>query len=54
MKYQKWQDRLRTYRNGLPTRDDRGEDIALHGNTKGQGDNIQKQEIGSVGGCGLA
>ena len=54
MKYQKWQDRLRTYRNGLPTRDDRGEDIALHGDTKGQGDNIKKQEIGSVSGCGLA
>jgi hypothetical protein len=40
--------------HGLSTWDDRGKDITLHGNTEGQGNNVEKEEVGGVGRCGLA
>lgn len=40
--------------HSLPTGNDRGEDVTLHGNTKGERDDIQKEEVGSLGGGGLA
>ena len=40
--------------DGLATGDDGGEDVALHGNTKGQGNDIQKEEVGGVGRGSLA
>lgn len=40
--------------DSLSTRNDRSKDVALHGNTKRQWHDVQKQEIGSVGRCGLA
>lgn len=33
---------------------DRGEDIAFHGDTKTERNNIQEKEVGCVGRCGLA
>ena len=41
-----------TYR--LSTGNDRGEDVALHGNTEGEGNDIEKEEIGSIGRGSLA
>lgn len=41
-------------RNGLATVDDRGEDVALHGDTEGKGDNVEEEHVGGVGGGGLA
>ena len=40
--------------DGLATSNDRGEDVALHGNTQGQGNDVQEEEVGGVGGSGLA
>jgi hypothetical protein len=33
----------------LTARDDWGEDVALHGNTEGKGDDIQKKKISGIG-----
>jgi len=41
-------------RNGLSTGDDWGEDVTLHGNTKGKWDDIEEEEVGGVGGGGLS
>lgn len=41
-------------RNGLATADNGGEDVALHGDTKGQGNDIQKKEVRGIGGSSLA
>jgi len=38
----------------LSTGDDGSEDVALHGDTKGEGNDIEKEEIGSLGGGGLS
>jgi hypothetical protein len=38
----------------LTTGNDRGEDVTLHGNTKGERDDIQKEEVGRLGGGGFA
>ena len=38
----------------VSTRDDRGEDVTLHSNTKGKRNDIKKEEILSLGGSGLA
>ena len=38
----------------VATRHHRGEDITLHGNTKGKRADIEEEEIGSFGGGGLA
>jgi hypothetical protein len=43
-----------TYRDSLATGDDGGEDVALHGDTKGEGNDIEKQKVGSLGGGGLS
>jgi hypothetical protein len=40
--------------DGLTTGDDGGEDVALHGDTKGEGNDIEKQEVSSLGGGGLS
>ena len=40
--------------DGLATGNDRGEDVTLHGNTQGQGNDVQEEEVGGVGGSGLA
>lgn len=41
-------------RNSLATRDDRGEDVTLHGNTEGKGNNVEEQKVLGLGGSGLA
>jgi hypothetical protein len=43
-----------TYRNGLTTGNDGSEDVTLHGDTKGEGNNIEKEEVGSLRGGGLS
>ena len=40
--------------DGLTTGNDGGEDVTLHGYTKGEGNDIKKEEVGSVGGGGLS
>jgi hypothetical protein len=40
--------------DGLTTGDDGGEDVALHGDTEGEGNDIEKQEVSSLGGGGLS
>jgi hypothetical protein len=40
-------------RDGLTTSDDRGEDVALHGDTKGERNNIQEKQVSSLGRGGL-
>lgn len=41
-------------RHGLTTADNGGEDVALHGDTQGQGNDIQKEEVRGIGRGGLA
>lgn len=41
-------------RDGLATGDDRGKDVTLHGDTKGERNNIEEQEVLGLGGSGLA
>lgn len=41
-------------RDSLATRNDRSEDVALHGNTEGKRYDIEQEKVGSVGGGGLA
>lgn len=41
-------------RHGLATGDNGGKDVTLHGNTKGQRDNVEKKEIRGVGRSGLS
>jgi len=36
------------------TRNNLGEDVTLHGNTEGERNNIEEEEIGGVSGCGLS
>jgi hypothetical protein len=43
-----------TYRNGLTTGNDGSEDVALHGDTKGERDDIEQEEVGGLGGGGLS
>ena len=40
--------------DGLTTGHDRGEDVALHGNTQGEGNDVQEKEVGGVGRGGLS
>lgn len=40
--------------DGLTTGNDGGEDVTLHGYTKGERNDIEKEEVGSVGGGGLS
>ena len=40
--------------DGLATVDNGGEDVTLHGDTKGEGNDIEKQEVLGLGGGGLA
>ena len=39
---------------GLSAGNDGGEDVTLHGNTKGEGNNVEKEQVGGVGGGGLS
>lgn len=41
-------------RNSLSTRNDRSEDVALHGDTEGKRDDIEEEKVGGVGGGGLS
>lgn len=41
-------------RDSLATGNDRGEDVALHGDTEGEGNDIEEEHVGGVGGGGLA
>ena len=41
-------------RNCLPTGNDGSEDVALHGDTEGEGNDIKEEEISSLGGGSLA
>lgn len=43
-----------TYRDGLTAGNDGSEDVTLHGYTKGEGNDIEKEEVGSLGGGGLS
>jgi len=43
-----------TYRNGLTTGNNGGEDVALHGDTEGQRNDIEKEEVGGLGRGGLS
>jgi hypothetical protein len=43
-----------TSRDGLPTGNDRGEDVTLHGNTEGERDDIEEEEVGGLGRGGLS
>ena len=43
-----------TYRDGLTAGDDGSEDVTLHGYTKGEGNDIEKEEVGGVGGGSLS
>lgn len=40
--------------DGLTTGNDGSEDVTLHGYTEGEGNNIEKEEVGSFGGGGLS
>jgi hypothetical protein len=40
--------------DGLATVDNGGEDVTLHGDTKGEGNNIQKEKVSGLGGGSLA
>ena len=40
--------------DSLATSNDGGEDVALHGDTEGERDDIEEEEVGGVGGGGLA
>ena len=40
--------------HSLATGDDGGEDVALHGDTEGEGNDIEEEEVGGLGGGGLA
>src|SRR5690606_10975127 len=40
--------------DGLATGDDGGEDVALHGNTEREGNNIEEEQVGGLGRGGLA
>lgn len=40
--------------HSLATSNDRGENVTLHGNTKGERDDIQEEEVRGLGGGGLA
>lgn len=40
--------------DGLAARNDRSKDVALHGDTEGKRDDIEQEEVGGVGGGGLA
>jgi hypothetical protein len=40
--------------DGLTTGNDGGKDVALHGDTEGEGNDIEKQEVSSLGGGGLS
>jgi len=41
-------------RNCVAARNDGGEDVALHGNTEGQGADVEQEKVGGLGGGGLA
>jgi len=41
-------------RNGLATRNNRGEDVALHSDTKGKRDDVQEEEVRGISRSGLA
>lgn len=41
-------------RHGVTTGNDGSEDVTLHGDTKREGDDIEKEKVGGVGGGGLA
>jgi len=41
-------------RDGGTAGDNVGEDVALHGDTKGKGNNVEEEHVGGVGGGGLA
>jgi hypothetical protein len=38
----------------LSSGNDRGEDVALHGNTEGKGNDVEEQQVGGIGGGGPA
>lgn len=38
----------------LPTGNDRGEDVTLHGDAEGERDNVEQKEVGGLGGGGFA
>ena len=40
--------------DSLTTGNDGGEDVTLHGDTKGEGNDIEKEEVGSLSGGGLS
>ena len=40
--------------DSLTTGNDGGEDVTLHGDTKGEGNDIEKEEVSSLGGGGLS
>jgi hypothetical protein len=40
--------------DSLSTRDDRCEDVTLHGDTKGEGNDVEKEEVSSLGRGGLS
>ena len=40
--------------DSLATGDDLGEDVALHGDTEGKGNDIEEEHVGGVGGGGLS
>jgi hypothetical protein len=41
-------------RDGLSTGNDGSEDVTLHGDTKGEGNDIEEEEVGGLGGGGLS
>ena len=43
-----------TSRDGLTAGDDGSEDVTLHGDTKGEGDDIEEEEVGGLSGGGLS
>jgi hypothetical protein len=43
-----------TGRHGLTTGNNGSEDVALHGDTEGEGNNIEEEKVGSLGGGGLS
>lgn len=45
---------MNTHRNSLATGNDGSENVTLHGNTKGEGNDIEKEEVSGVGGGSLS
>lgn len=45
---------IRTRWDGLSAGNDGSENVTLHGNTKGEGNDIEEEEVGGLGGGGLS